>query len=219
MPERTHTQKLLHFGPVLIGLQRKRLPNIGAEWYDGIYGSLKRNYVCHYTQSSYYFIWTVIADRVHGAGAIFDVGCGTGQLAHLLHDRHIESNRARFAYLGFDFSNQAITIARERLPEVSFQVDDALTTNLFGDAEYDTVIMTEVLEHIGEDIQVLSSVRPGARVLATVPNFLTTSHVRRFVSAEEVNERYGFLFDGLRVDGFRMTEEGKILFLLDGRRT
>jgi hypothetical protein len=54
----------------------------GAEWYDASF-ERGRHWRRHYTESPYYFIWTVIADRVLRAGgrSILEIGCGSGQLA------------------------------------------------------------------------------------------------------------------------------------------
>lgn len=57
----------------------------GADWYDASFdagGTGAR----HYTESEYYFLWSVIVDRIQTAAArsILEIGCGTGQLARLI---------------------------------------------------------------------------------------------------------------------------------------
>ena len=53
-----------------------------ADWYDEIYRQ-PHDYQAHYTQSRYYFLWSVIADRLIRSGVrrVLELGCGTGQFA------------------------------------------------------------------------------------------------------------------------------------------
>jgi 2-polyprenyl-3-methyl-5-hydroxy-6-metoxy-1,4-benzoquinol methylase len=145
--------------------------------------------------------------------AVLEIGCGPGQLAQLLADRGVAK------YLGFDFSREAIQMARKRCPSLEFQVADGLTTDSFKTADYEIVICTEVLEHVQADLELLSRIKPGSRCIMTVPNFPYVSHVRHFVSYSDVTARYGSLFSGLRVDWLLMNEQGAGFFLLDGIRT
>lgn len=164
-----------------------------ASWYDDAYEDLEEYHV-HYSSSAYLPVWESIANRVASGTKILEIGCGSGQLAHLLLDKGILG-----AYVGFDFSSIAIQLARRNLPAERFEVADAKTTELFSSADYDTVICTEVLEHIVDDILVLERIPSGKRVVATVPDFDWDSHVRFFADANEVRTRYGDLFKMLEV--------------------
>lgn len=169
----------------------------------------------HYTASSYYPLWTVIVDRLRRApaGAILEVGCGSGQLAWAISDARIASS-----YCGFDFTRARIEQARRNCPNARFEVADAYSTDLFETFAYDAVIATEFLEHVEGDLAVLRSIRTGARFIGTVPNFPYVSHLRHFRDCAEVEARYGGLFDSFSVSAIPANEKGKTFFLLEGIR-
>lgn len=179
-----------------------------ADWYDDAFET-NPAYHCHYTQSGYYFLWTVIIERLRRANpsTILEIGCGTGQLANAITDN------LDIDYLGFDFSCTAIAAARKMCPAARFEPANALSTDLY-DEPRDVVICTEVLEHIEQDTDVMAKLYP-CRFIGSVPNYRAESHVRYFANAEEVKERYGEYFSTLTVDTFLLTKTQKF-FLLDG---
>lgn len=181
------------------------------EWYDAAFDT-NAHWKAHYTEVDYYFLWTVIVDRMIRAStrSVVDVGCGAGQLACLMRDKGIG------AYYGLDFSEKRVAQARKVCPEYQFAVEDVFETDILGRVEYDAVICTEVLEHITRDIDVLQMIRAGTRFYGTVPNFPYMSHVRHFSSESEVTERYKAYFTDLRVDAFLANPNGKTFFLMEG---
>jgi 2-polyprenyl-3-methyl-5-hydroxy-6-metoxy-1,4-benzoquinol methylase len=180
-----------------------------ASWYDRAYQRAPKHYSQHYTKSPYYFTWTVIADRARSARSVLEIGSGTGQLAQLLRDQGVEK------YVGFYFSREAVAIARQRAPGLDFRFDDARTTQLYHVLDHDLVICTEVLEHIDGDIALLQALKPGIRVIATVPSFDSASHVRYFSDAETVRMRYSACFRTVDVRTLLASPTTKF-FLLDG---
>lgn len=184
-----------------------------SSWYDEIY-EYNSEYRKHYTESRYYFIWTVIADRIvrRNHRNIFDLGCGPGQFAALLHSKGVKG------YCGLDFSSSAIEIAKKSCPDFEFIAADAFASDTLENREYDCLVTMEFLEHVDKDIEILQRVRPGTRVIATVPDFPTPSHIRYFSNSREVQERYARLFDSFRVDAFLKDEGGHTFFILDGIR-
>lgn len=184
-----------------------------ADWYDAVY-SQSEEYRAHYTESRYYFVWSVLADRLVRAGArhVLDLGCGPGQVGSLLRDKGVSH------YCGLDFSSKSIDLARQVCPDFEFRVADICGSDLLETLNYDTVITLEFLEHVEGDTEVIRRVRPGTHVLATVPNFPYISHVRHFRDPGEVSARYGSFFDRLSVDVFVEDRAGKKYFLLDGVR-
>jgi SAM-dependent methyltransferase len=186
----------------------------GADWYDRAYTDIPI-YHGHYTRSGYYFLWAVIVDRVRRdkLGRVLEIGCGPGQLAAFLLDQGVES------YVGLDFSPTAIRLAQQAASGGRFVVGDARTSPLYDQCEYDAIICTEVLEHIEDDLLVVSRFRPGRRCLCTVPNFPYESHVRHFRDEAEVAARYDRFFRDLDVMALRSpTAEDVLYFLFDGIR-
>jgi len=167
-------------------------------------------YDCHYTASPYYFVWTVIADRVRTAESILDVGCGPGQLAQLLMEQRLRD------YVGVDISEVAIDMARERVPGAKFLVEDVCTGTTVATSKVDVVIATEALEHLDDDLGLLGQIAAGTRVVATVPNFDWPSHVRHFPDEKAVLDRYAPLFGEVDVVAIRKNEAGRIFYLIDG---
>jgi len=183
------------------------------EFYDRNYEGAK-HYKSHYTNSHYYPLWTVIADRIRNAGIkkILDVGCGPGQVACLLHDIGL------LEYKGLDFSTARIAKACTVCPEYEFIVANVFEDNLLETYDYDCVLTMEFLEHIEKDIEVLKRVCPGTIVLATVPNFAAAGHVRHFDSVKDVEVRYSPLFSQLEVTAIPANERGKTYYILQGTR-
>lgn len=181
----------------------------GKAYYDDLF-QRTGHYRQHYTTSHYYFIWSVVADRVvrGGGTSVLDIGCGPGQFALLLSDRGLPH------YHGIDLSEEAIRLAQAGCPRYSFTMADALTTDVFENFQYDTVISLEFLEHVHNDLSVLERIPRGKRFLGTVPNFPYESHVRHFNNDREVLDRYGRFFDNLRVDSFPEDEQRKTVYYL-----
>jgi SAM-dependent methyltransferase len=182
-----------------------------ADWYDQSFLA-NEHWRLHYTQSRYYFFWTVIADRLSKAkvNSVLDIGCGPGQLACLLRDKGLKN------YIGIDFSEKRIEWARLNCPEFRFVITDVFQTNIFEEYCYDAVICTEFLEHVERDIEVIRKVRTNTLFYATVPNFPFVSHVRHFNSEREVTDRYAQYFRHFYVDSFLASENGKQYYLLEG---
>jgi SAM-dependent methyltransferase len=184
-----------------------------AAWYDQSFLS-SDHWRQHYTLSRYYFLWCVIVDRIRHEKipSILEVGCGAGQLARFLCDIGVKH------YKGFDFSPKRIECAQSICPEFTFKVEDAFQTDLFTEFDYEAVILTEFLEHIERDIDILKRIKTGKRVFGTVPNFPYESHVRHFQSPQQVVSRYRALFTQLRIDPFMANPNGAFYFLIDGIR-
>ena len=181
--------------------------------YDTQYEAIE-GYRCHYADSSYFFLWCVLIDRIKPADVrcVFDIGCGPGQLASFLHDRGFRK------YVGLDFSAVAIRMARLACPSYEFVCADVFESDLFNTLDYDVVVSTEFLEHVEEDLRILDLIRPGTRVYGSLPNFPHRAHVRHFNSEKEVYERYSSRFTGFKVDKFLFGSGGMAFFVFEGVR-
>jgi SAM-dependent methyltransferase len=185
-----------------------------ADWYDRKFGSTA-SYRASYNDSPYYFLWAVIADRVrrNRLNTVFEVGCGTGQLAALLFDQGIAE------YAGFDFSSEAIALARQAAPYGRFWVADARDRTLYAEIACDVLICTEVLEHIDEDLEVVAGFPDGTRCVFSVPNHDSQGHVRFFDDVAGVEGRYGRYFGSLDIAELRTAgSQTHRIFLADGYR-
>lgn len=184
----------------------------GPGFYDERYRSVRHKRLPYHRQA-YYGMWTIIADRVRNCRGVLEVGSGAGHLAALMLDQGL----AR--YQGFDFSRAAVELARTHRPDADFSVADAFETDLFESGKFDTIVCTEVLEHIDRDRELIMRWPSGCRCLFSVPDFPGTAHVRHFTSAEDAYSRYVDLFSSLNVTTvLRASERPARFFLLDGIR-
>ena len=140
----------------------------------------------------------LLGERLDRGGLrILDVGCGTGAvLAHL---------SSRGEVVGVDRSPQALAHCRSRGVTRLACADVAHLP--FGRAQFDLVLMLDVLEHFVDPAAVVADVRPllrpGGTLLASVPAFQSlfsehdraVQHVRRYRAGElrRVLEQGGFV--------------------------
>jgi 2-polyprenyl-3-methyl-5-hydroxy-6-metoxy-1,4-benzoquinol methylase len=162
------------------------------EHYDAMYASQKvrDTYKLPYRHSGYYPLFTRVrhALELGGGSSVLEVGCGTGTFAHLLLD-----SRPSFGYRGFDLSAVGVESARSRTGRQDlFHVGNAKAPVCYT-GTYDSIVCTEVLEHIDDDLGVIRNWSPGAWCVCSVPNFDADDHVRFFVDEKSVSDRYGRL--------------------------
>lgn len=181
-----------------------------ASWYDAGYGE-SAEYRKHYTQSVYWPVWTLALDRIsrRAPKSVLEIGCGPGQFARALLDW------LPVSYLGFDFSETAINLARRSSPDGEFLVEDIFRTTLYA-RPVDLVIAFEVLEHVEDDFHVIESLPAGRRFIGSVPNFDSQSHVRWFDSVCSVAARYQSRLDELEIVKVPTSPEGACIFIFEG---
>lgn len=106
------------------------------------------------------------ANHCSKANRVMDIGCGRGEVARAI----AESNRAHV--LGIDIDMDKVRQCREKwtLPNLSFEQGDALSMAIDG---IDTVVLSNVLEHIEPRTQLLTKLkRSGIRLLLVrVPQY------------------------------------------------
>jgi SAM-dependent methyltransferase len=166
----------------------------------------------HYTESHYYSVWTVVADRINNLNPrkVIDIGCGPGQVDSLLKDLGIQE------YLGIDFSSLRVRQAQSVYPDYKFISADIFESDILEVENYDCVLAMEFLEHVDNDISVIQRISPGTNVIATVPNFPSPGHVRHFRTDSEVLKRYLPYFMDLSVLPISGNKSGQVYFLLQG---
>jgi len=120
-------------------------------------------------------------------------------------------------YHGVDFSSVAVERGKARVPGYQFSRLVLPTESYDRFAPFDTVVCTEVLEHVDAGIDVLRPIPSGTYVAFSVPNFDSFGHVRVFSSEEAVRSRYGDLFRRLDIRPFQLNA-ASILWLGHGVR-
>lgn len=155
------------------------------EYYNDVY-SQSEEYRKEPAHSKFINVWMDILKMIRSEESVIEIGCGSGQLAKLL----IENGK-KYAF-GFDYSLEAIRIAKELNPNNSdlFLVKDVYT---FKEIDCDTVICTETLEHLDDDLFVFSLLKPGTRFIFSVPSFDSKAHKRLYKDIEYIKSRYHFL--------------------------
>jgi SAM-dependent methyltransferase len=142
--------------------------------------------------------WSV-ARHFPTARSMLEIGCGTGFVLSGL-----RATLPGLALSGSELFAEALAFSRDRLPGVALYQMDARDIPFA--EEFDVVGAFDVLEHIGEDEQVLAQMhaatRPGGGIVVTVPQHQRlwspyddyAHHVRRYGRAELVAkvERAGF---------------------------
>lgn len=99
---------------------------------------------------------------------VLDVGCGNGYTCG-------EFSKRGCHVVGVDLSEKGITIARDAHPEARFEVvsAEADVLSALGEAPFDIVVSTEVVEHLYAPRRwaeaCFNALRPGGRLICTTP--------------------------------------------------
>lgn len=102
---------------------------------------------------------------------ILDLGCGDGFYLYLLSNLGIKLN-----LFGADFDINALNSAKKNINSKNFKLikADIMEKLPFKDDFFDGIVMSEVLEHLPDDIKCMKEVRrilkKGGRVVLSVPN-------------------------------------------------
>lgn len=149
-----------------------------SEYYNEIYLN-SVEYKKHYEDSIYIRLWAAILPLIPEGVKITELGCGTGQFAQLLFDS------GHTNYVGYDFSETAINIAKEINGD--FRVQDI--TDFVFDENDNFFIALEIFEHT-KDYKIIENIGLGKEIIFTVPDFADAAHVRYFHSVNEIVLRY-----------------------------
>jgi SAM-dependent methyltransferase len=101
----------------------------------------------------------------HRGAVLVDVGCGTGGVSQAL--------SGEYEVRGIDPIPEAIALARQRFPGISFRVGTVVEDAQDWLSIAEGVLLLDVLEHVEEDFSfvssLLSAMQPGAFLLITAP--------------------------------------------------
>lgn len=123
-------------------------------------------------------------------GKVLDLGCGPGYLA-----AWTEPNES--FYTGVDISETAIGYGKELFPAATFLVHDlAVDTLPFENNSFETVVMSEVIEHLPDYSHLLQEAKrvSSKYILISVPvNMPNPDHVWPEWSEEDIKREFSIL--------------------------
>lgn len=149
------------------------------EYYNKIYRKSDK-YSQSYDEIMYYPLYKKIVNKLNYHDVILELGCGVGHLAQMLEENQYKS------YLGLDFSEKAIELAKEKSKQ-RFICSDIMTDKL--DYPYDVIVSTEFFEHV-EYSNVIERIKKSARIIFSVPNFLIDSHLYAWNNHKEIKRDF-----------------------------
>lgn len=164
-----------------------------APYYDAIFSKSS-------DMSRYEEIYKKVAGLAKGK--VLDVGCGTAEMQKYIKDYH-----------GFDFSEEAVKIAKNPnvWPEDAYNINN-YTCHAFNDP-YETYLALEVLEHL-DDFRVIKNIPKGKTIIFSVPSFSDPSHLRvytekilrmRYEGLINIEQIFRFNWDKKWVEGGKNT--------------
>jgi SAM-dependent methyltransferase len=161
-----------------------------SEYYDKLYTeSVVYNYA-DVQRSPYYEAWKKVIRFCSKNKKIADFGCGNGLFAKLclMNDRQYA--------VGYDFSQVAIEKAKATNPTIAdrFILHDLTDPEIYKTGNFEIAVFVEVIEHLENDLDVLSHLPEFMPTIITVPNYDSRSHVRFFKDINETINRYRELF-------------------------
>lgn len=186
-----------------------------AAWYDARFADPVSRYLWEPEKLPYLHLWNLAIGYMQDGDVVVDLGCGPGHLAQLA------TRAKKLRYRGYDFSEQALAMARKRAPEGAFFHWDATKDVVPRPSRTRTVyVSTEFMEHVADDLGVLQQIPSGALVLLTVPARDDPGHVRFFKTLAEVRARYSKVLDLIEVQRYEAThwKKGAIWYFLAGKR-
>lgn len=179
-----------------------------AQYYDELYANSDK-YRLAAEDSPHYPIWRAAAEYVRKYDVVTDMGCGPGHMAVVLREKTKD-------YVGLDFSRYAIEQAREVAPWGNFFKWDA--QKVPWPLLSDVYLFIEVLEHVEDDIALLSFVPSGVRIVLSVPNFDSEAHVRTFATKEDVVARYSSVMEFEAHTTLSFSAHPRVWHIASGRR-
>lgn len=172
----------------------------GFFWDDEYRTKIK--YQVEQPHEDYTKCWDIFLDDIKHKN-IIDIGCGPGIFAQYLNNSGYTGN-----YVGYDFSQKAIKIAKDRnLPEeFRFECNeitpDSIRDITKGDHRKNTVVTAiSLLQHLEDDKTILNAINTKLHIIATIIRNIGVSHVRYFQTEDEAKGYYGDFFNSYSLCG------------------
>jgi SAM-dependent methyltransferase len=158
-----------------------------ASYYDLSAANPEKYFNLPPTECCLYPVWRAVVREIQAGARVLDLGCGAGHLAWVAHAEGADIS----SWLGLDFSEGLVGIAnRRRFPSwFKFSLCDVVLGDWVVPAGA-TVVATDFLEHIEEDLSVVERIRSGSRVVFSLPPHDHETHVRYFPTIGSAVERY-----------------------------
>ena len=152
-----------------------------ASYYNHVYAEATKNggYNTRRYELIYAHVMHWLSEEIRPR--VLECGCGTGALAEQI-------IRAGYCYAGFDFSQEALN-ACHRTVQQRVGLVNAYDKATWDTLMADTVIAIEVFEHL-DDLRVLAMIPKGTRVIFSVPDFDSYSHLRTYPDLVSIEEYY-----------------------------
>lgn len=181
-----------------------------ASYYDAVYKNARKT--GGYNTARYKAVYDTVMDWLLWAKTeptVLECGCGVGVLG----GRIVEDG---YKYRGFDFSLNALAECPPLIKKHIY-LRNAYDRFTWSDGwYYDTVIAIEVFEHL-DDLRVLSFVPVDTRVIFSIPDFSSRSHLRTYPDEESIREYYKdvlTIHDVVKIQ----TQENKAIFVCNSTR-
>jgi ubiquinone/menaquinone biosynthesis C-methylase UbiE len=155
--------------------------------------------------------WEELRKYLGDNKTIIDLGCGAGVLLYHIYKETQNYNNCRV--MGFDFTEEAISLASKLCPQVEFKKGDVLNTQ-FPDNTFDIVCSCMVIEHVDDDkflAEISRITKPGGTIFLTTvlktkwgwyylknskgESVLNLTHLREYRNTDEIARKimkYGF---------------------------
>jgi len=133
---------------------------------------------------------------------VLDIGCGDGAMLE-------ECDKIGIAGFGFDFSPEAIKACRKYRGLSRVWVADATKAD-YCVLKCDAYLCLEVLEHIENDIGVITRLRSQSLFIFSVPSWASkgSSHVRCFGNDNQIRVRYGGL---IKIESIKLFKTRRVV--------
>jgi len=164
------------------------------EYYDNIFKKFK-----HYSldvdgyNSPWNHLYKMVKGFLNKDDKILELGCGTGQFAEVL------INEGYDYVLGMDFSDEAISMSKERCGKNTFVCENIYDFD-FSKIDFDTAIALEIFEHIEQDLEVIRRFPKGKKLIFSVPQYDAGGHVRFYPNEKSVTDRFESIFTQIKIN-------------------